>query len=283
MSLISGLTVIALSSSAGCGGRSEDSHNARGGGVQVPEGGASSGGHGGVSPGGHAGTSPGGFAGGAPGFGGMTAAATGGAAQGGQGAEGGTVCVAILSAYGASLENAQRCDPSLSVEQCTQEMGVGLACGCTAFVNPANVDALVELNETAAAFSENGCTLNVSCLPCLQPRGGHCSPEGRCENVYVTERGCEVGGVRYASGANGIPDPVSCNTCGCRDGDLVCTEIGCARPCPAGTAFGTSCAQCGPTDACQVLAYACYETCVDRCDDIGTVCIGGLCKPGFCG
>jgi hypothetical protein len=84
----------------------------------------------------------------------------------------------------------------------------------------------------------------------------------------------------YPSGATGLPDPVSCNTCSCVDGQLACTKIACPTACPTGTAFSTQCAQCGPTDACEVVEHACLPTCVDTCTS--GVCLDGVCKT-VCG
>lgn len=75
------------------------------------------------------------------------------------------------------------------------------------------------------------------------------------------EAGCSVGGRTYASREGGIPDPVSCNTCNCFDGDLACTDADCPEPCPDGTAYGKSCARCGPTDACEVVRHDCLPSC----------------------
>jgi hypothetical protein len=96
------------------------------------------------------------------------------------------------------------------------------------------------------------------------------------------EAGCEVDGEVYPSGATGIGDPQSCNTCACEDGALACTKIGCPEPCPDGTAYGTSCAQCGPTDACEVVLHACLPTCdtSSECDSDPELwfCGDGVCR-----
>lgn len=96
---------------------------------------------------------------------------------------------------------------------------------------------------------------------------------------------CEVGGQVYASGTGGIDDPQSCNTCTCDDGTLACTEIGCPEPCADGTAYGTSCSQCGPTDACEVVRHACLPTCDTSSDcELGELwfCGDGVCR-NVCG
>jgi hypothetical protein len=43
---------------------------------------------------------------------------------------------------------------------------------------------------------------------------------------------CKTGGIVYPHGARNIPDPTSCNTCSCDNGQLICTEIGCPIDCP---------------------------------------------------
>ncbi len=100
------------------------------------------------------------------------------------------------------------------------------------------------------------------------------------------EASCEVDGQVHASGATGIGDPQSCNTCTCDDGTLVCTEINCPEPCPSGTAYGTSCSQCGPTDACEVVRHACLPTCAmsSDCEDLTDLwfCGAGVCR-NVCG
>jgi len=106
------------------------------------------------------------------------------------------------------------------------------------------------------------------------------------DTVVSGEASCEVDGQVYASGATGIGDPQSCNTCTCEDGTLACTEIGCPEPCPAGTAYGTSCSQCGPTDACEVVRHACLPTCnlSSDCADLAELwfCSAGTCR-NVCG
>lgn len=77
---------------------------------------------------------------------------------------------------------------------------------------------------------------------------------------------CEVDGVVYDDGSTDIDDPFSCNTCQCDDGSLVCTEIACPEPCPEDTAPGTSCSQCGPADACEVVRTDCHPTCETEAD-----------------
>jgi hypothetical protein len=94
--------------------------------------------------------------------------------------------------------------------------------------------------------------------------------------------GCKVGGVVYPNGASGIKDPFSCNDCTCMEGELACTKIGCPVACPAGSAPGKQCAQCGPVDNCEVVEHACLPTCsAGTCTGAGA-CVGGVCK-NLCG
>ena len=96
-------------------------------------------------------------------------------------------------------------------------------------------------------------------------------------------RSCKVADVTYLDGEGGIPDPTSCNTCSCVDGQLACTEIYCPSPCPAGQTLGQQCAACGPTDACLVVEHACFPSCQDGCGLQGTLCVNGVCISGVCG
>lgn len=92
---------------------------------------------------------------------------------------------------------------------------------------------------------------------------------------------CEVNGVVYPDGATNVPDPGSCNTCSCADGVVThCTEINCPVECEDGTALGSECAECGPTDACLTVRTGCLPTCESHedCASSGGVCLDGLCK-----
>jgi hypothetical protein len=98
-------------------------------------------------------------------------------------------------------------------------------------------------------------------------------------------KSCQVDGVVYVSGQGGIPDPRSCsNSCTCNDGELECPDLGCPEPCPTGMVYGTSCVQCGPTDACEVVQTGCLlrcDTAID-CSGFSGACTDGLCKD-LCG
>jgi len=108
---------------------------------------------------------------------------------------------------------------------------------------------------------------------------GPCAPS--LPNPANPPATCLVEGQRYADGER-VPDPYSCNTCFCEDGQVsVCTEIGCADPCPTGTTPGTSCAECGPTDACESVETTCLRSCSsngDCTDPAHSLCLGGQCR-----
>ncbi len=193
----------------------------------------------------------------------------GGASSGGAPSD---QCPALAADYADALKRAKICDPS-QTGQCTAVALGNLPCGCTTPVNATNQDALAEL-ESLRQQADPICA--AVCSPCLPPGPGTCTAAGTCEEAPLRQPvACKVGGIVYPSGASGIPDPTSCNKCSCDDGQLSCTDIGCETPCPAGTDFGSQCAQCGPTDACQVIEYACLPTCTDSCPS-------GFCSDGLC-
>jgi hypothetical protein len=185
-------------------------------------------------------------------------------------------------AYAAALEQAKTCDPEQSEDQCTAVIGEGLLCACNGFANPQNADAIESAGMLAVQFRQVRCAQGATCGKCAPPTSAYCSPAGRCENVWDlgAEAGCKVEGMVYPSGSSGIPDPTSCNTCECTDGQLSCTEINCPRPCPPDSAFGTQCAGCGPADACEVVEHGCLPVCTDTCE--AGSCIDGLCRT-LCG
>ena len=186
-------------------------------------------------------------------------------------------CSAIGAAYASVVEKAKVCDPSRT-GQCTAVALTNLPCGCTTPVNAENQEALAQL---AALEMQADAACSAVCSPCVPPGPGTCTPNGSCEEAPLrASASCKVGGVVYPSGTSGIPDPTSCNKCSCEDGQLSCTEIGCPVPCPTGTRFGSQCAQCGPTDACEVVEHACLPTCTDSCTP--GVCSDGLCRQ-ICG
>jgi hypothetical protein len=276
----------------GTGGSATAGDTGTGGSVAGGTGGTPNGGVGGASAGtggspegGHSGTSAG------RGSGGTSAAGRGGAAAGGMSGAGGAagaagaVCMSINQDYASAQEQAQSCDPNAADDQCTQKVAVGTVCGCYSFANPANADAIARMAEDQRAFNDNQCVGGVTCGACLEPVRGRCSADGHCEDVPPgSGRSCKVAGKIYADGETGIPDPVSCNTCSCYDGQLACTEIGgCEKDCPDGKVFGTDCASCGPVDDCLMPEYDCFQRCVDGCTAPNAFCIGGLCLNNVCG
>jgi hypothetical protein len=191
-------------------------------------------------------------------------------------------CEQVGVFYDQLLQEAKGCDPHES-NPCSFRVSTGLVCGCDTFVNPKNWN-----RDLAAAYATHhdalSCGVGVVCGMCpVVPLRGRCTIQHGCEdtNEPAPGPGCKVGEVVYADGSSGIPDPTSCNQCVCNAGKLACTDENCPLPCPAGTKLATSCAQCGPTDACEVVELACYPVCTDVCTD--GVCIGGACITGVCG
>ena len=245
----------------------------------VTPGGAGGGGAGGASGGGAGGAS-------AAGKGGTGGGAGTGAASGSGGSAGKADCSALSDAYESAVAQAETCDPAATSDPCTKLIGVGLECGQDEFANPDQTDALAALQAASDAYTAGACRMSVMCGQSGTPIGAHCSAAGHCETVFDNGgRGCKVNGQVYSHGTSGIPAPDGCNTCSCDDGVLGCTEIGCMNdpPCPVGMATGTQCALCGPTDACQVVEYGCFKTCVDGCAEMGASCIAGLCLTSVCG
>ena len=188
-------------------------------------------------------------------------------------------CADLASQHQAATEAMKVCDPT-SPNSCTKLVTQGLPCSCPTFANPERSQALEEAAGLAQQYEANGCNRPVLCGACQSPLRAHCSSDGRCDDDF-DEASCKVGGVVYPSGTGDIQDPFSCNRCSCSAGQLACTEIGCPKPCPAGKAPGTSCAECGPTDACLVVEHACMPVCTDTCEG-GASCIDGLCR-NVCG
>lgn len=189
-------------------------------------------------------------------------------------------CDDLLTRYSAAIDETKTCDAQ-QIGQCSELITEGLACGCQTFVSAAKSDAIAAASAAQQQYSAMSCGGGVVCGPCRAPTAAFCSSEGRCEQLFEDgDAACKVNGVIYKSGTSGIADPVSCNQCQCQDGQLACTEVGCPIPCPTGTAYGTQCAQCGPTDACDVVEYGCLPTCSDTCAQ--GVCIDHVCKT-VCG
>jgi hypothetical protein len=192
------------------------------------------------------------------------------------------VCQDIESEYGTAIDQAKSCDPH-QANPCSKVIVEGLICGCETFVNPEHVEAIAQVQALQKQHGERQCSQGVACGACLPPLSARCSVmTSRCEPVYEAgnEAGCKVSGVIYASGAGNIPDPVSCNTCQCLDGQLLCTEIGCPIDCPPDSVYGTQCVQCGPADACDVVEHACLPVCSGSCET--GACVQGVCRS-LCG
>lgn len=123
-----------------------------------------------------------------------------------------------------------------------------------------------------------------------QGNGNRFATLAACEqacDVERTEAACLVDGITYPSGSGRVPDPYSCNTCGCDDGVVDgCTKIGCPEPCEDGFVAATECVECGPVDQCLTVHTGCLPECgpKDQCPD-GRSCVDGVCRAeiGLCG
>jgi hypothetical protein len=93
-------------------------------------------------------------------------------------------CDTIENEYASLSEAAKRCSPDIDIEQCTVSVSIGLACACPSFVNPANADAIEELESVSAEYRDSDCSTGVVCGQCLVPERGMCSPAGVCVDVF---------------------------------------------------------------------------------------------------
>lgn len=189
-------------------------------------------------------------------------------------------CEQVDTFYDQLLQDAKKCDPH-DPNVCTLRVSSGLACGCDTFVDPSSWN-----QGLATAFATHYSALACAsgpCGMCKPPLRGFCSVMQGCMDAYDlgAQPACKVDGVVYPDGTSGIPDPTSCNGCTCKAGALSCTEIYCPTPCPLGTKLAKSCAQCGPTDNCEVVEHSCRPTCSDTCAE--GICIDGACLVGVCG
>ena len=193
-------------------------------------------------------------------------------------------CGQLDAEYEAAFASAKTCDPG-QPNQCTQLVTAGHPCSAPTFFNREQAEAISALSSVQDQLVQRQCDgPPPPCVAPFDPTAGYCSAAGRCEDDRtppVQPVSCLVGGVYYASGVSGIPDPTSCNTCTCDQGQLNCTEKFCPKDCPAGTAFGSQCAQCGPTDACQIVEFGCLPQCSTTCSN-GGLCSGGICRT-VCG
>jgi hypothetical protein len=193
------------------------------------------------------------------------------------------VCSMIDEAHYKAVEEARRCNPTLDRLQCTALIDSGLTCGCPSYVNSEAATALVQVKELQLKWAGAQCGGNVTCGACAEVVGAYCSSAGRCEDLYGQGlRACKVGGVIYPSGTGNIPDPSSCNSCFCGDGELSCSQAFCASTCPPGTAFGTQCSVCSATTGCILPDYECLPTCTDACADPTQSCVNGVCTTNSC-
>jgi len=192
-------------------------------------------------------------------------------------------CGQLDAQYDAAFASAKTCNPG-QPNQCTQLVVAGHPCSAPTFFNRDQAEALATLSSVQDQLGQRQCDgPPPPCLAPIAPTAGYCSSAGSCEDDRtppVQPVSCLVGGVYYASGAMGIPDPASCNTCMCDNGQLRCTEKDCPNDCPAGTAFGSQCAQCGPADGCQIVEFGCLPQCTSTCAN--GLCSGGICRQ-VCG
>ncbi len=189
-------------------------------------------------------------------------------------------CSDIQAVYSAAIDEAKTCDPQ-AANQCTESVFVGLQCGCTSFVNPEQTDAIEVAQQAQQDYGMLSCGGDVLCAPCQEPTSAYCSAEGRCVDTFeITPGGasCLVNGTVYLDGTSGVPDPHSCNTCNCVNGELTgCTEFDCpVTVCPPDSVPSTQCAQCGPVDNCEIVEHGCLPVCTDTCQ-IGA-CLDGVCR-----
>lgn len=120
---------------------------------------------------------------------------------------------------------------------------------------------------------EQGECLNVFPIVDSDHAGVFFCVEGRWKDLAVIVNcapgsSCQVNDVIYPSNWRQTPTPYSfCNTCECRDGELVnCTGYKCAdTPCPADTWAARKCVACGPAGGCQVYETGCFPE--PECED----------------
>lgn len=210
---------------------------------------------------------------------GGSAGANGAGSGGASGSEpGGVSCGQVVTFYEELVSEAKGCDPH-SPNLCTLRVSDELGCGCETFVNPNHWDQSLAM-AYQSHYSALACNATGNCGPCRSPLRGVCSVMNGCEDAFdpAPGRGCKVDGSVYADGASSLPDPTSCNTCTCRDGELSCTNLDCPEPCPKDTKLAKSCAQCGSRLDCDVVEHACQPTCSDTCSS-GATCVDGACVP----
>ena len=197
---------LAILSSAGCEGGSDDPGNPSGGaenrgGATDSAGTATFGGQ----PLGGGGTSAGASFGGGP-LGGSTPEGSGGdGAIGGDAGGGSGDCFDPIV------------HPELALDPAAQ------GCPCSFGASCVTVEARGE-SHALAIVCEDGQWQNVE--------------DGPCWPTVPRQASCKVLGRTYSSGSTYVPDPHSCNICSCEDGTLVCTDESCPTECPPNGAPG---------------------------------------------
>jgi hypothetical protein len=155
--------------------------------------------------------------------------------------------------------------------------------GC-ACVNENETKCIVTQGDGEKSAVCRGGTWKLDAAPntCTCTTDAQCGYGGKCEidsdggvifGGTCAHRQCEVDGVRYAVGADGIPDPTDeCNTCQCQaDGSLSCTLIACAATvCGPNTIQTSTCVGCGLTGGCALTRYGCLPRCATNADCAGT-------------
>ncbi|HEX6275443.1 MAG TPA: hypothetical protein VFZ53_20525 [Polyangiaceae bacterium] len=193
------------------------------------------------------------------------AAPNGGAAQGGAAPNGGSAQGGTAPSGGNGGSGGICFSPDKGVPN---EFANLVGCPCT----EDDVDQCVAIGTTQISLLGMVCGSDgrwqiVEDGPCEPGPGSWCMIEGR-----VFKPGSEV------------PRELLCEVChACPTLDDACLLIDCAPPeCPAGTARGERCRQCGNPGGCDMMEHGCFEPCVDgeRCE-FG-YCSNGLCRVGPC-
>jgi hypothetical protein len=89
-------------------------------------------------------------------------------------------CDEISSRYADALAEAKACDPE-QADQCSELVVEGLACGCEAFVNAGESEAIEAAALAKQQYLALSCGEGITCGPCLAPSSAYCSAAGRCE------------------------------------------------------------------------------------------------------
>jgi hypothetical protein len=156
-----------------CGG-SVDNGGSGGSGGKAGSGGGTSGGTGGAT-GGAGGTIIAGGTGGT-----LVTGGTGGMlVTGGTGGfAGNPTCAQLEQQYAVTLAQAKACDPFVSALQCTVTVPDQLACPCSTYANPANQDAMTQLELLQKQYSVESCIHLCPAMTCPLPQAAGCVPNG---------------------------------------------------------------------------------------------------------